>query len=584
MGKQEIKNYIFGIKVCFKLNKKILFFKIGNIIFSMINLFLPMILVKVILDDLLTAKDNLSFLITRLLFLLGVLYLSRIMQNIIQTKLQTEESEFEKKFKLIFSEKAMWIEYGKLETNSIQNMIELANKGKSLSAYVDDIFQMIEYICKVAGCIGIVLQINFVIAILAVIPCIVKNVVNYFNIKESNRRFQILSCLWRKEGYLTNYSKDVSGAKELRVHGLETWIIEKLKKLVAIESKTDAHLRYIEIIGDSINLFFIALQTVFIYLIIIYQVVDGTISVGDFTFYVSSIFAFSETIQSIIDLRGKIKKQNIFATSLREFMYMDLEEKADKLPYIKQPVTITFKDVSFRYPNTENDILKNVNLTIYPGEKIIIVGKNGQGKTTLIKLLCRFYQPTEGHIYVNDIDINTLPYEKYIKLIGTIFQDFKLICGTIKENVLCGQDYQSGRLENSCMVSGTNALIEKTDKKWETVLYNYFDEEGIEPSGGESQKIAIARLLYKNSDIFILDEPTAALDPISEYEVFKSFKLISKEHTTIFISHRLSSVSICDKIAVLDGGKIAEYGNFEELMKLNGIFANMYQAQAQYYV
>ena len=116
------------------------------------------------------------------------------------------------------------------------------------------------------------------------------------------------------------------------------------------------------------------------------------------------------------------------------------------------------------------------------------------------------------------------------------------------------------------------------------MLYNYFDEEGIEPSGGESQKIAIARLLYKNSDIFILDEPTAALDPISEYEVFKSFKLISKEHTTIFISHRLSSVSICDKIAVLDGGKIAEYGNFEELMKLNGIFADMYQAQAQYYV
>ena len=218
-----------------------------------------------------------------------------------------------------------------------------------------------------------------------------------------------------------------------------------------------------------------------------------------------------------------------------------------------------------------------------PGEHLSIVGLNGAGKTTFIKLLCRLYDPTGGVILLDGVDIREYDYADYMRQFAPVFQDFKLFCVSLKENITL-QEKDDTDLSELLKLVELDGFAGKLKKGTDTCIYKFFDEEGVEPSGGEQQKMAIARALYKQSPIVILDEPTAALDPIAEYEIYRQFHTLVGGKTAFYISHRLSSCKFCDKIAVFSEGKIAEYGNHEELAAIpNGIYAEMFEAQAQYY-
>ena len=245
---------------------------------------------------------------------------------------------------------------------------------------------------------------------------------------------------------------------------------------------------------------------------------------------------------------------------------------------------VEFRDVSFRYPGTEIWALRHVNVKFRVGERMAVVGENGSGKTTFIKLLCRLYDPQEGEILLNGIDIRKYNYREYMNIFSVVFQDFQLLSQPLGQNVAGAADYDRERVEKALIDAGFGERLERLPKGLDTQLYKDFSDEGVEVSGGEAQKIAIARALYKNAPFIILDEPTAALDPIAEAEIYAQFNQIAGDKTAIYISHRLSSCRFCDEIMVFDRGQIVQKGSHDALISdEQGKYATLWHAQAQYY-
>lgn len=251
---------------------------------------------------------------------------------------------------------------------------------------------------------------------------------------------------------------------------------------------------------------------------------------------------------------------------------------------MRDDIKIEFKNVYFKYPRAEEYILKNINLEINKYDKISIVGKNGAGKTTFIKLLCRLYKPNKGEILINGVNINFIKQEDYIQMLSTVFQDFKLYAFTIVENICFDGECNQERLREVLKQVGVLEKVNSLEKGINTSLYKFFDPNGIELSGGENQKVAIGRAIYRDTPIIILDEPTAALDPYAEYEIFSKLNEIADKKTAIFISHRLSSCKFSNKIIVFDKGEVVEQGTHDELVKASGLYSEMWGTQAQYYM
>ncbi len=324
-----------------------------------------------------------------------------------------------------------------------------------------------------------------------------------------------------------------------------------------------------------------------LYALLIAAALSGGVSVGSIAQYVSTCFLMLGGIETLVSAMERCFANNAYLA--RYFSYFDIPnemyqgsltlEKRDDSEY-----DVEFRDVSFRYPNTEEYALRHVNIKFKVGEKLAIVGMNGSGKTTMIKLMCRLYDPTEGEILLNGLNIKKYDYDEYMAAFSVVFQDFKLLAMTLGQNVAAANEYDEQKVRECLYKAGFGDRFDTLEKGCETYLYKDYSNDGIEISGGEAQKIALARALYKDAPFIILDEPTSALDPMSEYEVYSKFNEISGDKTAIYISHRLASCRFCDKIAVFDRGSIVQVGNHEELLaNPNGKYHELWTAQAQYY-
>jgi ATP-binding cassette subfamily B protein len=301
------------------------------------------------------------------------------------------------------------------------------------------------------------------------------------------------------------------------------------------------------------------------------------------------IAAFSELAMIFTDLRNN----NVHL--LNYFRYMDMEEEKTETEKEEtaapsprsggdQPCEIVFEKVSFQYPGSRTMVLQDINLRVLPGEKLAIVGENGSGKTTLIKLLCRLYRPTSGQILLNGVDIWNYPYEQYIRKIATVFQDFSLFAFSIAENVAASREYDGEKVYEALCRAGLQKKIHKLSKGIRQAISHDYEEDGMDLSGGEAQKAAIARAIYKAAPVVILDEPTAALDPYAEKEIHERFFENLANETMLSISHRLSSCRLCDRIIVLHGGRLVQQGSHRELLReTDGKYARLWEMQAQYY-
>ena len=321
------------------------------------------------------------------------------------------------------------------------------------------------------------------------------------------------------------------------------------------------------------------------YMFVGLKAIYGLISVGNVVAYVAAITLVSQAITSLVERYSKLHLFNNYLDNY--FTYLNLTSKKEygMIDEIDtNNIAIDFVNVSFKYPNATNYTLKNINLRIEPGSKLAIVGKNGTGKTTLVKLLCRLFDPTEGEILLNNKPLTEYTKEVCDELYSVVFQDFKLFSYSIKENIAAGLDGDYSKVGESLDKTGMSERVKKMPNQMDTIIYQRSKESGVEISGGEAQKIAIARSLYKDSPIVVLDEPTAALDPKSEAEVYENFDKLVENKTSLFVSHRMSSCRFCDEIIVIDAGEIIEKGTHKDLVQKSGLYSEMWTAQSKYYI
>ena len=337
----------------------------------------------------------------------------------------------------------------------------------------------------------------------------------------------------------------------------------------------------------SLGVCITTLITGFIYVFTCLKAWGGAFDVGSITQYVGAATAMVTNVFALTDLLGIMKTNAPYLEKTFEFldipnaMYqgsLTTEKRADR------QYEVEFKDVSFKYPGSDIWALRHVNMKFKVGKRLAIVGENGSGKTTFIKLLCRLYDPQEGQILLNGIDIRKYKYDDYMNIFSIVFQDFQLICQPLGNNVAGSMEYDRERVEKALIDAGFGDRFASLEKGLDTFVYKNLTEDGVDVSGGEAQKIAIARALYKDAPFIILDEPTAALDPIAEAEIYGKFDEIAGDKTAIYISHRLSSCKFCDEIAVFHEGAVIQQGTHAELVAdENGKYHELWNAQAQYY-
>lgn len=385
--------------------------------------------------------------------------------------------------------------------------------------------------------------------------------------------------------YLVNVMLEERRADDIRIGHLDHFLDVQFGK--AMEHFLPMYLDFARFsaITDGKNALLSLLSNFAAYLVIGARALYGVLPIGDVLLYAGSVTRAMSDLQTFLATGSEFDYINSYLSTYEDFIAQPSMAYDGTLPIEKRDdgqYEFAFHDVSFSYPGTNIPVLEHVTLSFAVGEKTALVGRNGAGKTTLIKLLCRLYEPTSGYITLNGIDIRKYSYKEYTQAFSVVFQDFHLFSLPLDENIAAGTEIDEAALQSSLAKVGLTDRVQQLPQGVRTRLYNN-NGSGVDLSGGEAQRTAIARALYKDAPFVILDEPTAALDPIAEAEIYKQFSQMTAGKTAVYISHRMSSCKFCDRIIVLDHGRIAEDGTHDTLLANHGIYANLYETQAQYY-
>lgn len=408
-----------------------------------------------------------------------------------------------------------------------------------------------------------------------------------YTVKKDKREvWDKLAPTWRKIDYMERTTQDFDYAKDIRLFGMKDWLSDKQHGILMEKQDKKLYSRNLWIYNTGFAHVMSMLSTAAVYGVLIFSVVDRGMSIGNFTLYLGLCTTFTAALTEFLNAMVKYKQRSLEVDDFRSFMELKTEEEGDFLPIPKSgPYTFEFRNVSYKYEGAQDYALKNLSLTLKAGSRLAVVGQNGAGKTTFIKLLLRLYDVTGGEILLNGIDIRRFRREEYYRLFSPVFQNVEVFAFPIAENVSMKRPGDTDKqLAKECLVqAGMQEKIEGLEKGVDTQLLKIIDDDGVDFSGGEKQKLALARSLYKNAPIIVLDEPTAALDALAEYRLYRSFDEIIGDKSAVYISHRLSSTRFCDNIAMFKAGEMVEYGTHDELLDKKGAYAEMFEIQAQYY-
>ncbi|HHT81926.1 MAG TPA: ABC transporter ATP-binding protein [Acholeplasmataceae bacterium] len=602
-----MKKTLKNIKLLFQMSPLYVITYIIRGIVASVTPFVNIIFSYLILDGLILGQTKEEVFNTVLLMISINLGLA-IIQHITTYIIEKRGVVIEFKLAEAISLKAIDLDYELQEDQKVMELITMAQEGSNsnggLLAFADLVFQGIlkytlQIIYSIVLLIGVVVIKNnphdstlskvlnhplsglsiLIFLLAAVIASALLNAklqgimynVTMRNI-DANRRF----------GYLFRVNMDYQLGKDVRLYHMQDMILSIMK-----DKRTSSEEAWWDFVKfqnrfERISLLMSHLLLFTSYAYVGLKALYGFISVGEVLRYVGAITTLSASITQILVAFSTLKLMNTYLSHYDTFLNLESKMKYGSEVLDTNELSIEFKNVSFKYPNTENYILKDINLTINPYDKIAIVGENGAGKTTFIKLLARLYDPTEGEILVNGKNISKYSEESVRDMFSIVFQDFKLFSYSIKDNITIGEEDRG--VEKVLIEAGFGERLKKIPEGVNATMYNRFSQDdGEEFSGGEEQKIAIARALYKNSPFVILDEPTSALDPLAEEEIYLKFNDLTKNKTSIFISHRMSSCKFCQKIIVLDHEEILESGTHYELMQNKNKYYELFSAQAKYY-
>lgn len=522
--------------------------------------------------------------------IVGIGLLSNLLQNLAIQLIDVIREWFNQYFETELSKHTMSMDFEHTENPEALDKLAKAKDGMSwYSGGVVGVLDQLYSLFKNAAVLcGVTVLIIFTCPLLLPVQIISLVLITLFNAKNNKieeENFLKLSKMNRVWGYVFYQLSDFRYGKDIRLYNSADMMCGKADefsdKQINIWKGQQRSMRPFDWGKDIVN----ALRDGISYFYIGFLAVTKAITIGDFSMCVSSAASLYWSLFYIVSSVQELRKRCRYAHRYLEFTaYPAAMEKGTK-PVKTGEHTIEFVNVSFKYPRTEKYVLRDVNIKIRSGEHLSVVGLNGAGKTTFIKLLCRLYDVTEGEILVDGVNIKEYSEEEYRRLFAVVFQDFRLFAFSLRENISLADEADDKRIEEVLKLSGLYDDAQKLEHGLDTTLFKSFDENGTELSGGQQQKTAISRALYRNAPIVILDEPTAALDPVAEYDIYRQFNSLVGGKTAIYISHRLSSCKFCDKIAVFADDTIKEYGTHDELVDLpDGIYAQMFSAQAQYYV
>ncbi|MGU8748048.1 ABC transporter ATP-binding protein [Clostridium perfringens] len=570
---------------------KVLFAQCGvYTILASIAPFIGIFLPKFLIDELLGQKRIEIILMT----LIGFFLLSSVVNYSIAwlrcaysprvTKIRTD-------YITMISDKIMKMDFKNTEDPEVLNKIKsVMNAVMSNNTGVEGVYHtllgLFGRLTAFVGYISIVLFLSPWILLFLIINVLISYALTMRVKKYEYSQKEKAADKDRRTFYVFDTMYDFAYGKDIRIYDLKNILIDKFKKFRGerIDISKDVQGKQLKV--KIVDVILLVIRECVVYGYLIYNVLFTGMGIGDFTMYFSTINGFGDWMKGILDDLANIKAQNMYLDDMREFLEIKSEnkEKTRDIP-IDSSYEIEFKNVSFKYPKTDKYIYKNLSLKIKKGQRLAIVGINGAGKTTFVKLLCRLYEPTSGEILINGVNIKDFSKEEYYKILSVVFQDIKTFAFTVAENVSLEdlEDVDREKVLHCIEKAGVGDKINSLQKGIDTSLLKILDGEGVELSGGENQKLALARALYKNGKIVILDEPTSALDAVAEYNIYKGFDELIGDKTAIYISHRLASTKFCDVIAFFENGEIVEYGTHEELLKKNGKYSDMFNIQAQYY-
>ena len=553
----------------------------------LVNIFAP----KLIIDELMGDK-RISYCLGlgALVLILG--FIKQVTNRWLNNYLTITFEDMSDKFTFKIAKKSLRLPIEKSDSKEIQDMMAQAHYAVWEMYTLYDIIELV-ISAVITGILSLTILIRLnpaIIILLILLVLINKKIVRLIKENELNYQGESVSEV-RAYRFFADFAADLRYFKDVEIYDGQDLVLEKadtyhqnvIKTSTDYFNKNGIYTGIMNVIANG------SIILTLIYLT--YKLIDKTISLANFTMYFNSLIQVINATNLIQQNYAKVISVNAQLEVFFNFLEMEegLLDKGEITDINTDEIRIRFENVSFKYPASEDYVLKDASFEIGNTETVALVGKNGAGKSTIVKLLCKFYEPSEGHIYLNDIDISKISTKKYYEILSPTFQDFRLFPFRISENItsklkedITKEEYKN--MDKAFDLLNLSDWISKQVEKEDTFLTYLFSDKSVEPSGGIGQKIALARSIFHEGKFFIMDEPTSALDPRSEQEIFENMLKISKGQTSLFISHRLSSTKYADRIIVCDKGKITENGTHEELMKKNGLYKEMFTTQADLYL
>lgn len=547
----------------------LILYQITNTIPPLLIMFFP----KVLLDELM-GQNRISYLLTYIIIFSIVIFLMKFLSDFLKNTAFYKRCIILEKFQVELNTKLSKVDYACLEDPDFLNLKQNAEKflyanGQGFSFVLDRAMEIISKVMIFGTVIWIIASLNK--AVLLVFLCLAfLNSKAQMRFKKAYAKLEMEKNPKERElSYFMNVFSDVKYGKEIRMNQGQYVLMDFLKDCLHKLWKFYKNQMYIMDKSDFFMHLMDFFQRMVSYVYMVFMVSKGFISIANFTLYINAIATFTTSMDEVIDSVNDINQYSYYFEAVEKFMNlpMDIYDGKVNRNMPSHFESLEFRNVGFKYGGSDKWALKDINCFMKAGDKIAVVGENGAGKTTFIKLICRLYDPTEGMILLNGVDIKEYDYVQYVKFISTVFQDFQLFSMSLKENVSLSRKSDENRIQGIFDSLGISPFVKKYKKGLNVRVHKDFDSDGFEPSGGVAQKIAISRAIYKDTPIIILDEPTAALDPQSESEIYEQFNELSKNKLAIFISHRMASTRFCDNIIVFKNGSIEEMGSHYELMK-----------------
>ena len=566
------------------------FFRVACLtIFAGVYPFMSVVLPKLAIGTLEQfGKDAVKPLVIVLLGYLFVAGICGFMSNYLTQVIGAENMRIRLRYIIRCSEKIQNMDYKNVEDSTFWEKYDKAmNAGNNNTEGIEGLYNHLAKlpamtITLIGMCvIGMTLSPFVVLALVLHVIVIMWVSAKVHDLEYSKK--QEIAKASRRMRYFRNTTQDFTFGKDIRIFDLRQRILDNYKSEINAYVAVKRMLANKKFLLGGASLLTLLLTNVVMYGILIEKTYNG-MPISSFTMYVALITSLMALMIEYGEYMTFIRNEGEYVNDYFRMIDAPLITEGEQSPKIDGQVEIVFDHVTFRYPNTDVDIYKDFSFTIHKGERLAIVGINGAGKSTLVKLICGLYEPNEGHIYINGIDIREWNKQALYNLYSTVFQDFNILAFTLRENVTCKKENSDDdKVREVLERVGLGKKLSSLDKGLDQMMLKVIDEQGTDFSGGERQKLAIARALYKDAPMIIMDEPTAALDALAEAEIYESFSSLVEGKTAIYISHRLASTKFCDKIALFDKDGVKEYGTHEELMEKQGLYYDMFVVQGKYY-